>query len=98
MVAVQELLKNSDVNAATKISLIDFIDRLLGLRLVESAKKQLTLENIAVPAEIQALADQRAAAKAARDWAAADALRAQIDAAGWNVIDTKDGAKIIKKG
>ena len=76
----------------------DFIDRLLGLRLVESAKKQLTLENIAVPAEIQALADQRAAAKAARDWAAADALRAQIDAAGWNVIDTKDGAKIIKKG
>jgi len=98
LVAVQELLKNSDVNAATKISLIDFIDRLLGLRLVESAKKQLTLENIAVPAEIQALADQRAAAKAARDWAAADALRAQIDAAGWNVIDTKDGAKIIKKG
>ena len=78
--------------------MIDFIDRLLGLRLVESAKKQLTLENIAVPAEIQALADQRAAAKAARDWAAADALRAQIDAAGWNVIDTKDGAKIIKKG
>lgn len=50
-----------------------------------------------VPAEIQALADARTAAKANRDWATADSLRAQIDAAGWTVLDTKDGAKIVKK-
>ena len=57
----------------------------------------LKLETADIPADIQALADARTAAKSARDWARADELRAQIDAAGWNIIDTKDGAKIVKK-
>jgi Mg2+/Co2+ transporter CorB len=39
----------------------------------------------------------RATAKANRDWATADALRAEIDAAGWTVLDGKDGYKIVKK-
>ncbi len=55
------------------------------------------MEKAVVPAEIQALADARTAAKAERDWAKADELRARIDAAGWSVIDTRDGAKIVKK-
>jgi len=98
LVLVQDLLKNRDVNSATKRELFEFIDRLLGLRLIESAQKQLNLENAEVPAEIVALSSERTAAKAARDWARADALRAQIDAAGWSVVDTKDGVKIVKKG
>lgn len=98
LVVVQDLLKTSVVNSATKLSLFEFIDRLLGLRILDAAKKQHDLENADVPAEIQAMADERSAAKAARDWARADSLRAQIDAAGWTVVDTKDGAKIVKKG
>ncbi len=98
LVQVQDLLKNRDVNSATKRELFVFVDRLLGLRLIDNAQKQLSLENATVPAEIMALSDQRASAKAARDWACADALRAQIDAAGWSVVDTKDGVKIVKKG
>jgi len=43
------------------------------------------------------LAQRRAAAKVARDWATADDLRAQIDAMGWSVVDTRDGFKIVKK-
>jgi len=39
------------------------------------------------PALVEAVAQQRADARAARDWAAADRLRAQIEAAGWKVID-----------
>ena len=39
------------------------------------------------PPEVRALADARAAARRARDWATADALRAEIEAAGWKVID-----------
>ena len=34
-----------------------------------------------------ALADARAIARAERDWARADALRARIDEAGWKVED-----------
>jgi cysteinyl-tRNA synthetase len=40
-----------------------------------------------VPADIRELADARAAARRARDWATADGLRARIEAAGWKVRD-----------
>lgn len=39
------------------------------------------------PAEVVALADARADARAERDWTRADALRARIEAAGWKVED-----------
>jgi hypothetical protein len=39
------------------------------------------------PAEIVDLARRRSEARAARDWALADALRAQIEVVGWKVID-----------
>ena len=41
-----------------------------------------------VPAEVQALAEERQAARAAKDWARADELRDQITAAGFTVEDT----------
>ena len=43
------------------------------------------------PAEIAELAARRAEARAARDFAAADALRAQIAEQGWDVTDGPDG-------
>jgi len=41
-----------------------------------------------IPAEVQAAAEARAAARETRDWASADRLRGDIEAAGWKVIDT----------
>jgi hypothetical protein len=38
-------------------------------------------------ARIRELAQARAAARSARDWAEADRLRAEIEAAGWRVVD-----------
>lgn len=43
------------------------------------------------PAKVTALAEKRWAAKQSKDWAAADALRAEITAAGWSMLDRKDG-------
>jgi cysteinyl-tRNA synthetase len=43
------------------------------------------------PASVTALAEQRWAAKQAKDFAAADALRKDIAAAGWTMLDRKDG-------
>ena len=97
LVVVQELLKDGSVNPATKIALFEFIDRLLGLQLIDRAQKLIALESEVAPAEIVALAESRAAAKASKDWATADALRSEIDAAGWTVLDSKDGYKIVKK-
>jgi len=45
----------------------------------------------AAPAEIEALAQRRWAAKQAKDFAAADALRKELAAAGWSMLDRKDG-------
>jgi cysteinyl-tRNA synthetase len=48
----------------------------------------------AIPSEITALADKRWAAKQAKDWAGADALRKELTAAGWAMLDGKDGYKL----
>ncbi len=45
----------------------------------------------ALPAEVSALVAEREAARARRDWAAADALRDRIAALGWQVRDTPAG-------
>jgi hypothetical protein len=40
-----------------------------------------------VPHAVRALADERARARRARDWATADRLKAELEAAGWRVVD-----------
>jgi cysteinyl-tRNA synthetase len=54
----------------------------------------LRTETDEVPAEIQALATARDEARAARDWARADDLRDQIQAAGYVVEDTPAGTVV----
>jgi len=46
---------------------------------------------VVIPAAITALAEKRWAAKQAKDFAAADALRKELTAAGWSMLDRKDG-------
>ena len=46
------------------------------------------------PAEVLRLAKEREAARACQDWAAADALRGQIAALGWQVLDTRAGPRL----
>lgn len=41
-----------------------------------------------VPDEVLTAAHERAAARAARDWETADRLRAEIEAAGWTIVDS----------
>jgi cysteinyl-tRNA synthetase len=46
-------------------------------------------ETAAAPDAVRVLAEQRAAARAAGDWAEADRLRAEIESAGWVVRDVQ---------
>ena len=48
------------------------------------------------PAAVLALAEQRQAARSARDWPAADRLRAEIIALGWTVKDTPNGPELSR--
>ncbi len=49
---------------------------------------------ISASAEICKLAERRWAAKQAKDFAGADALRKELTAAGWSMLDGKDGYKL----
>jgi cysteinyl-tRNA synthetase len=54
----------------------------------------LRYEIAALPPEVVAQAQERDAARAARDWARADAIRADLQAEGWTVEDGPDGTII----
>jgi cysteinyl-tRNA synthetase len=60
----------------------------LGLDLIAKALA------VAAPMEITVLAEKRWAAKQAKDFAGADALRKELTAAGWSMLDSKDGYKL----
>lgn len=74
---------------------------LLGLfkKSVEDYQKEVASkqEIKLVPGEVEELAKKRWQAKKDRNWAEADALRAQIDKLGYAVKDGKDGYEISKK-
>jgi GT2 family glycosyltransferase len=46
------------------------------------------LTDAGVPPEVEAAARRRAEARADRDWATADRLRGEIEAAGWRIVDS----------
>jgi len=53
---------------------------------------------IAVPAEVAQLAEQRENARREKNWIGSDELRDRISALGWDVRDTKDGQKLTPRG
>lgn len=86
------------INAATKLSCIAEMDSVLSLGLMENAKsvgKDTAVPE--VPAEVLALAEDRKAARQAKDFAKADALRAKIQALGWEIRETRQGVSFEKK-
>jgi cysteinyl-tRNA synthetase len=90
MAIVQEMLK-SKISDAQKYSTIMDFDRVLGLQLDRLDQDQ------ALPAALQKLVDARQQARKEKDFATSDQLRAEIEALGYQVQDTPDGMKVVKK-
>lgn len=86
-----ELLKSKEDDATKKATLFAF-DHVLGLGL-----KAASEQRISIPAEMQQLLEQREAARKAKDFAQADELRKQIEAAGFVIDDTPGGARVKRK-
>ena len=89
MAAIQEMLKSNISDAEKHTTIMDF-DRVLGLQLDQLDKPQ------DLPEAIQKLVDARIKAREAKDFTASDQLRAEIEALGYQVQDTKDGMKVVK--
>ena len=90
--ALFSIVNKKDIQA--DVASFDRVIFALGLKLDAPAAPKAE-----VPVEIKSLADKRWAAKAAKDFATADALRKELSAAGWSMLDRKDGYSLepIKK-
>ena len=77
--------------AAAVLEVFKRMDVVLGVVFFGRAAKAET------PAEIQALLDQRAAARKEKNWAESDRLRDEIAAKGWLVKDSPNGQTVSKK-
>ncbi len=102
--AVYDVLK-AKTTAATKLALIADFDRVLCVGLIDAAAKQLEADKAAAAADASGVSDdpmaahiedmikKRAEAKKARDYALADAIRAELLAEGITLTDTSAGTK-----
>ncbi len=97
MTVLYDVLK-ADTNAATKLALIEDMDKVLSVGLIEHAQKAAKAdEQEDIPEEIMQLVQRRAEARKAKDFAQADALRDEITAKGFIIEETRQGTKIRRK-
>ena len=90
LVALGELEKDADVSPGSKFETFAWVDRILGLDLARDVGKPRDSVG-ELPAGAAELLEQRAAARAAKDFTTADDLRGRLGILGITVIDTKDG-------
>ncbi len=76
----------ADKDDAKAAAVFEIFDRAVGL--------PLRYEIAAVPPEVRAMAKERDEARAAKDWARADRIRAELQADGWTVEDSPTGTVI----
>jgi cysteinyl-tRNA synthetase len=86
---LQEVLR-ANVPEGEKRFLLEDWDRVLALDLT---RPSADIEAV-VPSDAQELAAQRDAARSARDWIEADALRLRLEEMGWQVEDAPDGTRL----
>ena len=98
--AIYDVLK-LDANDKTKLALIDDFDKVLGLDLIAHAEalKDTKEEDNGVSDELVAYINERiaarAAAKKAKNFAEADAIRAELLERGITLVDKREGTEFI---
>ena len=85
---LREAAKLEGEDAAKALAAFNRILRALGLSLPEDEPEA------EVPAEIRALAEERWAARSAKDWVKADEMRKQLTGLGWNMKDGKESYEL----
>jgi cyanophycinase-like exopeptidase len=73
---------------------VDVWQQALQIHAERGVQSQANATSEQPPAEVLALVEKRQAARQNKDWAAADALRGEIAALGWQVLDTPQGPKV----
>jgi len=87
---VWEIIKDTSLSFQDKKALILSFDAVLGLNLH-------TQPEIEIPLEVQELILARNTARENKDFELSDSLRTQIEALGFEVLDTSEGTKVEKR-
>ncbi len=90
--ALWSRLRDESADPASTLAVVAAVDEVLGLKLIELAEAA----GGDVPAEVIALADERVAKRAEKDFAASDELRDKIKDLGYEVLDGPDGYTLEK--
>lgn len=85
-----EILDSKELKPTDKLKLAKFADSIFGLEL-------LTIKKEEIPANIEELAKKRQSARENGNFQEADELRKEIEAKGYEVLDSKEGYKINKR-
>ena len=93
LAVVWEGVRSAEMSAAQKLAFLRFADGILALDLFKEKKE----EPLALPQEVQNLLEERARARAAKDYKKSDELRDAIAQLGYLVKDTPQGQKAEKK-
>ena len=86
-----QMIKDNGLSSSDKLAAAYHMDGILGLGLDKAEKKEETLD-----AELQALLDERTAAKKAKDYKKADEIRDKLLSMGYAVKDTPAGPVLQK--
>lgn len=87
LTALWGLLRDQD--AKGKYNTIEKMDEVLGLKLLEK-------EKLNISSEVKKLVAEREKARKAKDWKKSDMLRDDIRGLGWEIKDTPEGQKLMK--
>ena len=93
LAVVWEGIRSAEMTAAQKLAFLRFADSILALDLF----KEKPQESLALPQEVQTLLEERARARAAKDYKKSDELRDAVARLGYVVKDTPQGQKAEKK-
>ena len=89
---VRDVEREPGLADGARMEFLLFADRVLGLDLARDIGRAPVAADI--PPAVQTLLDQRATARAAKDWTASDALRDAVSELGWTVRDTAAGQEV----
>jgi cysteinyl-tRNA synthetase len=101
-----EAVKDDSLSAGQLLTVLLDADNVLGIGLTDpdASLKQLAAATVRtslrvdeVPADIRALVEERDAARAKRDFARSDSLRAELDAKGYEIEDAATGVRVFRR-
>lgn len=97
---IWDLVKNESVPNGEKKITIQECDAVLGVGLSMDPEEGLKalghIDQTEIPEELQAMLEEREAARVAQNWAEADRLRDTIKLKGYTIEDSSEGPKLIK--